>query len=230
MADDYPEIKAALERLAFYRLEPEATLSAREAAAAEAAAIGFALPDDYAWFCTAHGAGAFDRHAMLPLPPGCALGPEFRLDIVYAIGAADDWNPIALASDTYLDRLPPGLLPIGTDPGGNLLLLGAQDRAGAYAWDHEHRELAEGELDRRIADLRAAGVDVRLLDLDQMLLLWEEMFPGRVANPTGHGNLYRIAGSFTDACAALHAAGQDAIGEVRQNEGCEDSCGRDFPS
>lgn len=207
MADDYPEIEATLQRLAYYRLEPDATLPGRDAAAAEAAAMGFALPDDYAWFCSAHGAGAFDRHAMLPLPAGCPLGPDFRLDILYAIGADDDWNPLALAGDTYLDRLPPGLLPIGTDPGGNLLLLGTQKRAGIYAWDHEHRELADGELERRSADLRGVDIDAQQLDLDQLLLLWEEMFPARVANPSGHGNLYPIAGSFADACAALHVAG-----------------------
>ena len=71
MADDYPEIEATLRRLAFYRLEPDAPLPARDAAAAEATAMGFALPDDYAWFCSTQGAGAFDQHAMLPLPPGC---------------------------------------------------------------------------------------------------------------------------------------------------------------
>jgi hypothetical protein len=206
MADDYPEIDAVLQRLGFYRLEPDRPLSCREVAAAEAAAAGFALPDDYAWLCGAHGAGAFDQHAMLPLPSNCPLGPAFRLDIVYAVGASDDWNPLALAADTYLDRLPSGCLPIGTDPGGNLLLLSVEDRAGIYAWDHEHRELADGELDRRSADLERAGVDVQRLDLDQLLLLWDRMFPDRVGNPSGHGNLYWITNSFADACAALHVA------------------------
>ena len=207
MADDYPEIDAVLQRLAFYRLEPDAPLVGRDAVAAEASAAGLALPDDYAWFCSAHGAGAFDRHAMLPLPAGCALGPELRVDILYAVGARDDWSPLALADDTYLDRLPPGCLPIGTDPGGNLLLLGTQDRVGIYAWDHEHRELDDGALDRRSADLRREGIDVQQLDLDQLLLMWEQMFPARVANPSGHGNLYRIADSFADACAALRVGG-----------------------
>jgi hypothetical protein len=207
MADDYPKIEAALERLAFYRLEPDAALPGRDIAAAEAAAAGFALPDDYAWFCGAHGAGAFDKHAILALPPGCPLGPEFRLDILYAIGASDDWNPLALAADTYLDRLPPGCLPIGTDPGGNLLLLGTRDRVDIYAWDHEHRELGDADLDRRTSDLQRAGIDVQQLDLDQLLLRWEQMFPAHVGNPSGHGNLYRITDSFADTCAALNVAG-----------------------
>jgi hypothetical protein len=206
MADEYPEIDAVLQRFGFYRLEPDAPLPGRDVAVAEAAAIGFALPDDYAWFCSAHGAGAFDQDAMLPLPSGCPLGPELSVDILYAVGAKDDWNPVALAEDTYLDRLPPGCLPIGTDPGGNLLLLGTQERTGVYAWDHEHGELADGELERRVADLQQAGIDVGALDIDQLLLLWDQTFPDRVDNPTGHANLYRIADSFADACAALHEA------------------------
>src|SRR5262245_31034879 len=114
MADHYPEIDAALQRLAFYRLEPDVPLPDRQAAVAGAAAAGFALPDDYAAFCSAHGAGAFDAQAMLALPPGCPLGPEFRLDLLYAVGAGDDWNPLSLAVETYLDRLPRGFLPVGT--------------------------------------------------------------------------------------------------------------------
>ena len=203
MAADYPQIDAALQRFGFYRLEPKAPLPGRDAVVAQARAVGLAVPDDYAWFCSAHGAGAFNKHAMLPLPAGCPLGPEFRVDILYAIGAHEDWNPLALLEDIYLDRLPAGLLPIGTDPGGNLLLLGNGERAGVYAWDHEHRELADGELERRSAELERSGVDVQRLDIDQLLLLWDETFRSRVANPSGYGNLYRVASSFAAACGAL---------------------------
>ena len=203
MATDHPQIEEALKRFGFYRLEPNAALPGQAAVTAEALAVGSALPDDYAYFCSAHGAGAFDKHAMLPLPPGCALGPDFRLDTLYAVGASEDWNPVALLADIYLDRLPEGFLPIASDPGESLLLLGTRERAGAYVWDHEHRELADGELDRRVADLKRSKVDTQQLDIDQILLLWEQMFPDRVANPSGHGNLYRVSDSFAGALAAL---------------------------
>ena len=207
MADDYPEIESALRRLAFYRLEPDAPLPARDAAAAEAAATGFALPDDYAWFCSAHGAGAFDRHAMLPLPPGCPLGPEFRLDIVYAVGAGEDWDRWRWRAI----RTSTGCLPASfrSAPTRAAISSCSARRTGLASTPGitRHRELADGELDRRIEDLRGAGIDVQQLDIDQLLLLWEQMFPDRVANPTGHGNLYGIAGSFSDACAALRVAG-----------------------
>lgn len=201
-----PEIDAALRKSGFHRLEPHARLPARQAIDAAARAAGFALPDDYAYFCATYGAGAFDEPAYIALPAGAALGPDFRVDTLYAVGANEDWDPIALASDTYLDRLPQGLLPIGTDPGGNLLLLGTAKRAGVYAWDHEHRELGDGELDRRVADLERARVDAGKLDIDQTLLLWEQMFAARVGNPTGHGNLYRVAPSFAGTLAALRGA------------------------
>lgn len=204
MTAEYPEIDAALQRFGYYRLEPKAALSGRDAIVAQAGAVGFAIPDDYAWYCCAHGAGAFDKHAMLPLPAGCPLGPEFRVDILYAIGAHEDWNPLALLQDIYIDRLPAGMLPFGTDPGGNLLLLGTRQRTGVYAWDHEHRELTAGEFERRVGDLKRAKVDTQQLDIDQLLLLWDETFPARVSNPTGYGNLYRVGGSFAAACGALH--------------------------
>lgn len=203
IATDYPQIDAVLQHFGFYRLEPNATLPGRDAVETQALAAGIALPDDYVYFCSAHGAGAFDKHAMLTLPPGCALGREFRLDTLYAVGAGDDWNPITLLENTYLDRLPEGLLPIGSDSGESLMLLSTADRAGAYVWDHEHRELTDGQLKRCVADLEHAMVDTEQLDIDQILLLWDEMFPSRVVNPSGYSNLYRVADSFADALCGV---------------------------
>jgi len=123
--------------------------------------------------------------------------------VLFGVGGDPDRDALALVADTYEDRLPAGAVPIGTDPGGNLVLLGCGPLTGVFVWDHEHRELADGELDRRIDDLRRAGIDVTLYDIDQLLWLWDESFPDRVRNPTGYGNLYRLAGSFTEMCAAL---------------------------
>ena len=203
MATDYPQIDAMLQHFGFYRLEPRAKLPDSDAVETQALAAGIELPDDYVYFCSAHGAGAFDKHAMLTLPPGCALGRDFRLDTLYSVDADEDWNPITLLGNTYLDRLPEGLLPIGSDQGESLLLLGTADRAGAYVWDHEHRELTDGQLERCVADLKHAMVDTEQLDIDQILLLWDEMFPARVVNPSGYSNLYRVADSFTDALTVL---------------------------
>lgn len=196
---------AALQHFGFNRLEPRARLPGRDAAEAQALAAGISLPDDYVYFCSAHGAGAFDKHAMLTLLPGCALGRDFRLDTLYSVGAGEDWDPITLLEDTFPEshRLSEGLLPIASDHGESLLLLATADLAGAYVWDHEHRGLTDGQLERCVGDLKYAMVDTEQLDIDQILLLWDEMFPTRVVNPSGYSNLYRVADSFTDALMVL---------------------------
>ena len=45
----------------------------------------------------------------------------------------------------YQGRVPPGLLPIGCDSFGNLLLLdfAARKRGAIYFWDHERENLDE---------------------------------------------------------------------------------------
>jgi SMI1/KNR4 family protein SUKH-1 len=203
MASQPPGIDAALSRCGFYRLEPRAELPAPATVQSAATAAGFEVPSDFADFSARYGAGAFERQTYLDLPSGCPLGPELRVDILYAIGARDDWNPLALVADTYEGRLPRASLPIATDPGGNLIVLGTSNMEGIYAWDHEHRELAENELERRLTEVGSSGVDVQQFDIDQLLLMWDELFPRQVGNPTGYSNLYRIADSFTAACLAL---------------------------
>ncbi len=203
MATSPNGIDADLIRCGFRRLPPVGPLPTPQVVESAGRAAGFSLPSDYVDFCARFGAGAFDRTVMLALPPGCALGPEFRVDVLFGVGGDPDRDALVLVAGTYEDRLPAGSIPIGTDPGGNLLLLGCGPLTGVFAWDHEHRELADGEFDRRVDDLRGAGIDVSLYDIDQLLWLWDESFPDRVRNPTGYGNLYRLADSFAEMCAAL---------------------------
>ena len=203
MATSPTHIDADLARCGFRRLPPLGPLPSAQTIEAAGRAAGFPLPPDFVDFCVRHGTGAFDRSVMLPLPAGSALGPEFRVDVLFAIGGDTDRDALALIAGPYEDRLPAGAVPVGTDPGGNLLLLGCGPLAGIFAWDHEHGELAAGEFDRRVDDLRRARIDVSVYDIDQLLWLWDESFPDSVRNPTGYGNLYRVAGSFTEMCAAL---------------------------
>lgn len=203
MASSPYSIDSAAMRLGLYRMEPQASLLAAAQVHQRAAMLGLALPADYVDFCSRFGAAAFERTAVHALPPNCPLGPWFWVDLLYAVGASAQWDPLALWQRGLADRLPAKMLPIGSDPGGNLLLLGCGGREGLYAWDHEHSELAPGELQSRTASLRAAGVDTSILDLDQILLQWELEHPGAVSNPSGHGNLYALAPSFDTLCAQL---------------------------
>ena len=188
-------VEAAITCFGFYPLAPRAPRPTPDALRQQAAQAGIALPEAFIAFSSEHGAGAFEQRVGVALPAGCPLGPFFIVDILYAAGAPEDWDALALRDDTYDGRLPLAALPIATDPGGNLLLLTPESGA-IYAWDHEHLELDDAALDHRVADLAADGVPVDEHDIDQLVLMWEERHPGQVANPTGHGNLYLVAESY----------------------------------
>lgn len=188
-------IDATLARFGFYALAPHAQPPTPDALRRQAAQAGVTLPESFIAFSKEHGAGAFEQRVGVDLPAGSPLGPVFIVDILYAAGAPEDWDALALRDDTYDGRLPLAAIPIATDPGGNLLLM-APDRGAIYAWDHEHLELDDSALDRIAADLATHGVAVDEHDIDQLVLMWEERHPGQVANPTGHGNLYPVAESY----------------------------------
>ena len=204
MSKTFTQLDDAASRLLLYRLQPQAALPTEKQVRDAALALGLTLPDDYVDQCCRFGAVAFEKRACLALPEGCAMGRQFWLDIVYAIGAQSDWDPLQLWSNGLRYRLPVGLLPIATDPGGNLLLLGLGERQGLFVWDHEHRELQPGEFDQRVAELRAVGEPTHELDVDELMLRWETRFVERVSNPSGNGNLYPVAPSWAEACRALH--------------------------
>jgi hypothetical protein len=203
MANGYPQIDDAMRRLAFKEIEPHGPLPTRDTILDRAAALAVAAPDDYLYFLTTYGPGAFSTTAVIDLPAGNPLGKVFMVDILYGPGGREDWDPFELCESTYEGVLPDGMLPIATDPGGNLLVLDASGHT--FAWDHEHRELAPDALDRIDADLRNANVDTSEYDVGQLIQIWESMFPDRVTNPTGHGNLYQVADTFSAFCAALRA-------------------------
>jgi hypothetical protein len=67
-----------------------------------------------------------------------------------------------------------------------------------FAWDHEHRELTQDAVEHLIKELESGGLDVQQYDLGQLILMWEKLHPELISNPTGHGNLYRVADSFSE--------------------------------
>lgn len=203
MSTTFPQLDDAASRLLLYRLEPQATLPTETQVRSAALALGLTLPDDYVDQSCRFGAAAFEKRACLALPEGCALGRQFWIDIVYAVAAKSDWDPLHHWSTGLRYRLPEGMLPIATDPGGNLLLLGLNEREGLFVWDHEHRELRPGEFEQRVAELRAVGEPTHELDVDELMLRWETRFADKVGNPSGHGNLYQVAPSWAEACGAL---------------------------
>jgi hypothetical protein len=133
-------VEAAITRFGFYPLAPRAPRPTPDALRQQAAQAGVTLPEAFITFSAEHGAGAFEQRVSIDLPAGCPLGPVFIVDILYAVGAPDDWDALALRDDTYDGRLPLAALPIATDAGGSLLLQAPEDGT-IYARDHEHLDL-----------------------------------------------------------------------------------------
>jgi hypothetical protein len=204
VADTHAEIDAAMARLGFHAIVSHGPLWSGDAVLVSAAALGVSVSDDYVHFATVHGPGAFDVRTVVDLAASTPIGSSFAVDILYAPGSRPDWDPFHLLEATYDGQLPARMLPIGTDPGGDLLLLDREGRV--LAWDHEHRELSDDALDAMARDLRATGVEVESYDVGQLILMWEDAHRERVPSPTGHGNLYAVAASFAEFCSSLRAA------------------------
>jgi hypothetical protein len=191
------EIDRALARLEYYALDRSWRPPAVEALQRMQIETPCTLAADYAGFLSRYGPGGFGAGGFVNLPDDCPIGTRFEVDILFGVGSRDSWNPFHLAAETYEGHLPASYLPIATDPGGNLLVCACGSGA-VYAWDHEHRELSPGDLDRIAAAAAAAGLDPSRLDLGQLIMFWETRNPTAVRNPTGHGNLYAVANSFTE--------------------------------
>lgn len=78
-----------------------------------------------------------------PDPAGFSFqaGPradESDVDWFFALGQGSPYE-ILHSLEVYRDRIPMGLLPIASDPGGNLLLLSLRrdDFGSVFFWDHE---------------------------------------------------------------------------------------------
>jgi hypothetical protein len=195
-------IDQALQRLHYHSLEKQVRLPAPHELDRLQMEYGCTLSTDYRYFLSHYGPGSFEGSGLLLLPSGSPIGTTFTVDIIYGVGGRKNWDPFALLASTYEQQLPPHYLPIATDPGGNLLLL-ACGADKIFAWDHEHRELSNNVLDDMINELAAGGLEVEKYDIAQIILMWENIHPERIKNPSGHGNLYPVADSFAQLLQSI---------------------------
>lgn len=108
--------------------------------------IGAALPADYRQFLLRYNGGVPDNSCF---KLSAAAEGSYQDSVVhYFFGIAD--NPsldIGHYFDVYVaaKRVPPNMLPIGRDPGGNMILLSLRstDHGYIYFWDHELEGLVE---------------------------------------------------------------------------------------
>ncbi|MFI2228712.1 SMI1/KNR4 family protein [Nocardia testacea] len=96
------------------------------------------LDPDYEAFLREHGGVAFSALVEFDLPPGCPWGERGMLTELF--GRFDDGRGDALVErEGFASEIGPGWLPVGRDPGGNLLVLRTEGEGGVWLWDHERR-------------------------------------------------------------------------------------------
>ena len=93
--------------------------------------IGLALPADYKIFLEQHNGGIF-HGALFAVPK---LGTDEALDILYGFIDSERSLDLRFWQKEMEGEIPENSIIIGTDPGGNTLVL---DNEGIYYWDHEH--------------------------------------------------------------------------------------------
>lgn len=113
--------------LPFERSAPAVDRAAIEAAAKR---IGLPFPPEYVAFLVAHNGGAAGHWPRFPIE-GCKRDAHGLLQVFYHVGPGPDVNELAQKYGVFRRRVPPGLLPIASDPGGNqVCLVCAGDRTG----------------------------------------------------------------------------------------------------
>jgi hypothetical protein len=92
--------------------------------------IGIEFPNDYRSFLLKHNGGR-PSPAIFQIQE---VGEEAMVDILYGIGTPQD---ICFWLSEFGSELPTGFVPIGQDPGGNVILMNATagEDSGIYYWD-----------------------------------------------------------------------------------------------
>jgi cell wall assembly regulator SMI1 len=118
-----------------------------EAIDAVAKKIGLPFPPEYVEFLLAHNGGSFrpwPRYAI----EGCPRDSAGLLQCFFNVGTSDSVDLLG-EYKTHRRRMPSGLLPIASDPGGNLICLACTgEQAGrVYFWERAHEaNTDEGEV------------------------------------------------------------------------------------
>lgn len=111
----------------------------RKAIKSVSAKIGLPFPKSYVEFLLAHNGGSVQNMCLLPrrFPlQGCKHDTHGLIQVFFNVSTGDVVN-LAREYKTFRDRIPPGLLPIASDPGGNLICLACKGKrkGQVFFWD-----------------------------------------------------------------------------------------------
>jgi hypothetical protein len=105
--------------------------------------LGHRLPEDYRRFLAQINGGRPERISFPIQTSGEATNSV--VDWLLTLNAKERNYTITKFRRAYVDRIPTGVIPIGCDPFGNLILLGTmgKDFGNVYFWDHELENMDE---------------------------------------------------------------------------------------
>ena len=103
-------------------------------------AVGGRLPEDYRRFVARYGQGALRHGSWFGISEPCPWGQSAMVDEFFGFSSEPGAGLGAFPS-SFGNSVPEGMVPVATDPMGNLVLLSidAARRPGIWFWDHEGR-------------------------------------------------------------------------------------------
>lgn len=117
--------------------------------------LGVTFPNSYREFLLKHN-GGLSKEGIFSIPN------YGQSSIIFlGIGTGEEFSDLVLNYQAYKKRLPENVIPIGFDPGGNLIcLVSIRDDWSIYFWDHEtENTLADISKMFRIADNFSEFID-----------------------------------------------------------------------
>jgi hypothetical protein len=165
--------------------------------------IGGPLPADYLQFLRRYGQAGFDNGARFPIPQPSPFGARGTLDRVYGFSDEEGQSVVDKTMMVYAGRIPDQTIPIGEDPGGNLILLGFADPVKNQIWFWNHHDELAGQVEEMRDELEDAGIDTLDMDDDGVTREWIARHPHDERLPTSFYGMSKLADSFDEFIDAL---------------------------
>lgn len=101
------------------------------------------FPADYREFVTDFGGVALMTSPIFTFQEGDNPNSSSLIEQFYGVRSDDPQRHLATIYDIYRQRIPSDLLPIGEDPGANIVCLGikGERRGKVFFWDHDREEM-----------------------------------------------------------------------------------------
>ncbi|MCA1612880.1 MAG: SMI1/KNR4 family protein [Acidobacteria bacterium] len=117
--------------------DPGAPVAVADLNAAERRS-GRSLPPEYRQFLLTHNGGRPRQPCDFSMSDSRGVSQTGTVDRFLGVNTPEFFN-LEHYLKIYAERVPPNLLPVAYDPGGNLLCLSAagEDEGAVYFWDHE---------------------------------------------------------------------------------------------